>query len=108
MLQSTPPSHSNDPGLGPTIGGVSWALTAVAVLAVVIRILVRYRGPSKLGIDDLVIVVALVGPCLKMDSSDELTLIYHLGSSAHLHGICNGGATMGRRQARRGFIVTAL
>ncbi|KAI0530103.1 hypothetical protein GGR58DRAFT_494588 [Xylaria digitata] len=84
MSQSSPAPHSDDPGLGPTISGVSWTFTALAVVSVVIRIVVRYRGPSKLGIDDLTIVLATA---LQLIFMGFVTEALRWGAGKHDEGI---------------------
>ncbi|KAI1470987.1 uncharacterized protein F4812DRAFT_455098 [Daldinia caldariorum] len=60
MSSSLHSGSTTDPGRGPTIAGVSWTLTSLCFICVVARLIVRHRRPSKLGMDDFLISVAVV------------------------------------------------
>lgn len=52
------PVDPSDPGRGPLIMGISWTLTSICVLFIVVRLWVRSRVTRTLGADDWLMLVA--------------------------------------------------
>ncbi|RYP45933.1 hypothetical protein DL768_007801 [Monosporascus sp. mg162] len=58
--QAPPLVNPDDPGLGPSILGVTWALTLLAVFTVGLRLYTRSRVTKFLGWEDWIMLVAVV------------------------------------------------
>ncbi|KAI1337315.1 hypothetical protein F5Y15DRAFT_158593 [Xylariaceae sp. FL0016] len=79
-LDLPPPENPNDPGRKNIILGVSWTLTAISCVFIVIRFLYRRRVPSRLGWDDWSIGVA---GCLQLVHVSFVTTACHYGAGMH-------------------------
>ncbi|KAI2637159.1 hypothetical protein GGS26DRAFT_473639 [Hypomontagnella submonticulosa] len=75
-----PPANPDDPGRGPAILGVAWALTVVCLVFVGVRIYYRRRAQAVLGWDDWLIVVAAL---LQIFHTGIVTEACHWGAGMH-------------------------
>ena len=64
MSMSGPPPPDGDVNRGPAFLAVSLVTTAVGILAVCLRLYVRARITHNVSWDDLMIIIAIVGPSL--------------------------------------------
>lgn len=73
-MATSGPINYNDLGKGPMIMGVTWMMTSISVIVVALRFYVRSRLPSRLGLEDWLMAVAVVGwNRLASYRPDELT-----------------------------------
>ncbi|TRX90417.1 hypothetical protein FHL15_008782 [Xylaria flabelliformis] len=71
------PVNPGDPGRGPAIIGVTWTLTSIFVA---FRFYCRSQPPSRLGLDDWTILVALV---IQLLHQALVTVAWHFGAGMH-------------------------
>ncbi|KAI1742419.1 hypothetical protein F4680DRAFT_31749 [Xylaria scruposa] len=74
------PVNPGDPGRGPAIIGVTWTLTSLCSIFVAFRFYCRSQPPSRLGLDDWTILVALV---IQLLHQALVTVAWHFGAGMH-------------------------
>lgn len=97
-----PNANPSDPGRGPMIIGILWALTIIASSAVAARLYVR-KKIGALGWDDWLMLLALVRSttwtsCLQIICSDDMSI----GIPTYRYRFHHKGILVRPRQARQG------